>query len=166
MSEVTRIDRLLEPGSPVYTVADGATIATAAREMRKHRVGCLIVVDEPGHVVGILSERDVTHKAVAAGADAETTTVAQIMSPNVVSCTLHTEIREAQQLMARHGMRHLPVVEHGAPVGMISTRDLIKHELSTARAVAARQSRLLQQLEQANPGITELRKDASGRIII
>ena len=134
--------------------------------MRDHNVGCLVVVDEMRRVVGILSERDLVTKVVAEMTNTFSVNVSAIMTPNVISCTMQTEIEHASRLMSRHRMRHLPIIEDGVPVGMISSRDIMAHELSATRKVVREQSHLLRDLESINPGITHLERDSAGRIVI
>lgn len=165
-STVRRIDRIVKRGGKVHTVKETETVAVAARKMSQFQVGCLIVVDNDGQIVGILSERDITSKVVAKTTDPLMVCASAIMTTKVISCSLSTPVDKARRIMSRHGTRHLPIVEDGVPVGMISSRDIMSHQLSATRAVARKQSRLLDDLERQNPGITQLRKDSRGRIVI
>ena len=166
MSNVKRIERIVKRDGKVHTVKSQATVATAAKEMRKYHVGCLIVVDKSGGVVGIVTERDIIDKVVAKTSDPLSICVSAIMTPKVISCSMQTEIPKARKLMARHGTRHLPIIEGTAAVGMISSRDIMAHELSATRAIVRKQSQVLTELEQSHPGITKLQKDSGGRIVI
>ena len=161
-----RIEQIVKRSGAVYSIEQETSAAAAAREMNDHRIGCLIVVDDDGRVTGIVTERDIVRKVVAVSADPQTTAVSQIMTRDVVSCAMQTPVSRAQQLMARHGMRHLPVLDDGVPVGMVSIRDIMTHELSATRAIARKQSHILQELETVHPGITDLKRDAIGRIVI
>ena len=141
------------------------TVATAAGKMRKYHVGCLVVIDDTKHVVGIVTERDVIDKVVARMTDPLTVCVSAIMTPNIISCTMQTEISKARLIMARHGVRHLPIIEDDTPLGMISSRDVMAHELSASHAVIKKQSRILSDSDQSPPGITRLQMDTWGRVI-
>ena len=68
--------------------------------------------------------------------------------------------------MAKHGIRHLPIVDDGVAVGMISSRDILAQELEASKAVIQHQSAVLKELERTHPGITKLQVSASGRIVI
>jgi len=166
MPTVEEIDRVKKGECDVLTIDASATAVTAAEKMRHNHVGCLLVIDEKKGVVGILTERDITCKVVAVSADPAKTPVANIMTPKVVSCTMNTPLTKAQQLMAQFDIRHLPIIEGGSLVGMISSRDILAHQLSTVRAIARRQSKILNELEDRYPGITQLEKDPAGRIVI
>ena len=166
MPTVEEIDRVKKGECDVLTIDASATAVTAAEKMRHNHVGCLLVIDAKKGVVGILTERDITTKVVAVSADPAKTPVASIMTPKVVSCTMNTPLTKAQQLMAQFDIRHLPIVEGGSLMGMISSRDILAHELTTARTVARLQSRILQDLEAQFPGISRMRRDGAGRVVI
>jgi len=165
MSTVKDVERLVKREGNVLTIRAGETVVAAARKMRDHHVGCLVVLDNVA-IVGILTERDIINKVLAAPLDPAVTRVADVMTRSIVSCRLDTSVSQARHIMAAHGIRHLPIMEDGMPVGMISSRDILCHELTKARAIVARQSRLLHDLERAHPGISQLRRDPAGRVVI
>jgi CBS domain-containing protein/uncharacterized membrane protein len=105
----------------VITVEPGATIAAAAQVMRTNGISSVMVV-EPGGRMGILTERDCV-SLMAEGVDPAVTSVAERMSTGLVTVTSATDVTEAAQLMAEHNIRHLPVVDQGQLVGMVSLRD-------------------------------------------
>lgn len=166
MPSVKRIERIVKRGGQVHLIHADETAAAAAKEMRQHKVGCLVVVDEMRHVVGILSERDIITKVVADMGSLFSVHVSAIMTSNVISCTLQTDIASASRLMSRHNMRHLPIIEDDVPVGMISSRDIMAHKFSAARAVVRKQAGLLRDLESDNPGITRIEMNSAGRVVI
>ncbi len=166
MTTVERIERIVKQEGKVMTIMADADVITAARQMHKSDIGCLVVVDSDARVVGIVTERDVLVKVVACAANPAVVRVADIMTVEVVSCETGTSISEAERIMAVHRVRHLPIVDDDMPVGMISSRDVMAYELSAAKAVANQQYRLLDDLEKQFPGITNLRKDAAGRVVI
>jgi CBS domain-containing protein len=166
MSTVLRIEQIIEDKrGPILTIDPDATAAVAARKMAAHHVGCLIVSDPEGQVVGILTERDIVDKVIAKSLDPGQTQVDGVMTKKVVTCGQHTPLAKAQQMMAKHGIRHLPIIDHGRPVGMISGRDILAHQLATVQAVVRRQSDLLNEVESEHPGITHLPRDDNGRIV-
>ncbi|MBS3734932.1 MAG: CBS domain-containing protein [Phycisphaerae bacterium] len=166
MSVVKQIEWSDAPQGRVLTVEDDAPVSSAARIMKHHDVGSLVVVDASGGIVGILTERDILGKIVAAALDAGNTPVRRVMTTNVIACSLDTPITKAQQIMANKSIRHLPIIENGELLGMLSSRDILAHQLSSTRAVLRRQSRMLQQLERRHPGISEIRTDTAGRVVI
>lgn len=111
------------PRGAVASVAPGASVRAAARLMAGHRVAALLVVEGEA-VAGIVTEHDVTARLVAAGLDPDATPVSAIMSPNPHTLAPDDSVGEALELMRRRDIRHLPVVEGGRPVAMVSVRDL------------------------------------------
>lgn len=107
---------------PAVTDATTVSLAGAAELMWREQTGSLVIV-EAGKIVGIITERDVL-RTVAAGKDLTTITVGAVMSPEVVTTTSGAPLRDAARTMARHWIRHLPVVDGGTLVGMISQRDI------------------------------------------
>lgn len=98
------------------------TLADAARKMWKQQTGSLLVMDGED-LVGIVTERDVL-KAVAGGESMQDTHVSEVMSKDLVTVGPGTSLREAAKVMTDRWIRHLPVVDSGTLVGIISQRDL------------------------------------------
>ena len=111
------------------TVAPGSTLVEAGQTMRAHGVGAVLVSEE-GRLRGILSERDVTYRAVAAGLDPSRTQVAEVMTRDTLTASPDTPAVIGLQLMAESQIRHLPVVEGGYVVGVVSLRDFVAEELA------------------------------------
>jgi uncharacterized membrane protein len=105
----------------VVSVEPAASIADAARTMRANGISSVMVV-QPGGAMGIITERDCV-TLMAEGIDPATTQVGDRMSRGLVTVTSATDVAEATQLMADHHIRHLPVVDRGQLVGMLSLRD-------------------------------------------
>ena len=166
MSTVRRIERIVKRGGVVHTIKDTETITAAAGLMHKHRIGCLVVLNSDQRVVGILTERDIVNKVVAQGIDPLTLCVSAVMTPKVLACTMQTPLEKAERMMTTHAMRHLPIIEDGVPVGMISSRDIIAHQLSAVKTIVRKQAHVLEEIEFQHPGITSLTVDARGRIVI
>ena len=150
----------------MLTIKPEAKVAAAAREMHDHRVGCLMVVNPQGRIIGVLGERDIVTRVVAKGLDPADVHVRDAMTRSVRCVDRDTTIEEAGRTMARANVRHLPIVEGGVPAGMISSRDVLLHQLAAANAKARKGRRVLQELEDEHPGITRLEIDNSGRIVI
>jgi len=157
----------IAPGNiSVLTVESNSSVAATSREMRDKGVSSLIVVSSEGRIVGIVTERDVVRKIVAEGFDPANVKVSAVMTTNVLGCSPQTNISKAAQVMADHRIRHLPIIRDGVPVGMISSRDIMAHELSASKSVIRRQSQFINELESAHPGIGDVERNASGRIVI
>jgi CBS domain-containing protein len=107
----------------LWTITPQTTVREAARLMTQRRIGAAMVLSE-GRLVGIFSERDLTHRVVAPGLDPDVTLVGQVMSSNPVTIGPRDSATEALELMRTHNFRHLPVVDGGRAVGMVSVRDL------------------------------------------
>jgi CBS domain-containing protein len=126
------------------------TVAEAARKMWKQQTGSLLVM-EGEDLVGIITERDVL-KAVATGARLEETRIAEVMTKDVVTVGPGTSLREAAKIMADRWIRHLPVVDGGKLVGVLSQRDL-----AGVLAGALNEPDALQQLVEASELVRERR---------
>lgn len=114
---------VVSPGH-VLSLPPGATVRDAARMMATNNVAALLVA-ERDTVLGIVTERDISARVVAAGHDPDTTALETVMSPRPRSLAPDDSISEALELMRRHSFRHLPVLDdQGRPVAMVSVRDL------------------------------------------
>jgi CBS domain-containing protein len=110
---------------PPLTVAVGDAVVTAARAMAERGVGAATVLDGR-QVVGVISERDVMRKIVAAGRDPRDTPVREVMSSPAITVDLQTTVSAAAELMRARHIRHLVVLdEKGALVGMLALRYLL-----------------------------------------
>jgi len=124
------------PGN-IVTVSKDDSIQQAAATMRAHNVGCVIVNDaETGEFVGLVTERDIAHCIATASESLSCTEVAQIMTDHVVSCAPGTPAAAVRQLMTRHRIRHLPIIDNGVVVGILSARDIMGQQLAEDRAAA------------------------------
>jgi CBS domain-containing protein len=166
MSTVADLQKLTDTRYSVLTIAPDAAVLLAAQKLRNHRVGCLIVVDEQNHLVGVISERDIVQKVVAETRDPSSVRVDEIMTDRVIACTAKASLEEAQRLMTENNIRHLPIVNGQKPLALISSRDLLVHRLHQVQNLATRQRSMLDGLENQHPGITNIRTDDHGRIVI
>lgn len=115
--------------SKLQLVNRRATLVAAAGRMRDEQIGVLPVVDH-GHLVGMLTDRDLAVRALAEGLDPNLTLVEAIMTPKVVSCPEDKPIDELAYLMKRHGVHRLVVInDQGKPIGIVSIDDLEKLSL-------------------------------------
>jgi CBS domain-containing protein len=109
----------------VYSVEPDASVANAVREMNRHNIGALVVLDG-GELVGIFTERDVLIRVVAADLDAETTPVQEVMTQDPVCVTQDMSVEDAMLLVTERRFRHLPVIHQGALYGLVSSGDLTR----------------------------------------
>jgi len=112
----------------IVTVPRTASIRTAAHMMKESRIGALAVVDGE-RLVGIFTERDALFRVLAGRLDPDRTTVDEVMTHDPTTIGPERSIMHALHLMHDGGFRHLPVVERGRPVGMVSIRDAVGPEL-------------------------------------
>ena len=108
----------------VVSVGPTQSVLEAIKILAAEDIGAAIVM-EGGRLAGIFSERDYTRKVILKGRASDTTRVEEIMTPNVIVVTPRTRTRECMQLMSEKNIRHLPVVEEGRVVGMVSIRDIV-----------------------------------------
>ena len=126
------------------------TLAEAARKMWRQQTGSLLVLDGED-LVGIVTERDVL-KAVAVGMNLEETRISEVMSKDLVTVGPGTSLREAAKLMTDRWIRHLPVVDAGRLVGVVSQRDL-----AGVLSGALNEPEALEQLVEASELVRERR---------
>jgi len=120
----------------IVTVGLHDTIGQAAAKMLSHNVGCLIVNDDDGKFIGLVTEQDIARQVAVSPDRGEQIPVARIMTDHVLSCPPGTVTSEARRIMTTHGIRHLPIVEKGAVVGILSARDIMRRQLLEDRAAA------------------------------
>ena len=108
----------------VISVSPETAADAAARMLSRHNVGALPVCAGGGQVRGMVTDRDIVLRCVAAGKDPKTTPVREIMSGRVVAAAPEEDAEEAARRMAREQVRRLPVLEQGRLVGMLSLGDL------------------------------------------
>ena len=121
------IRMIIEDQEPLTAPAK-TTVGEAARLMKQGRVGAIMVV-ENGKLVGIFTERDALFGVIAEGRDAQTTRLAEVMTRDPRTIHPDKSLEDALHLMHVSGFRHVPVVEDGRPIGMVSARDAFGEEL-------------------------------------
>ena len=117
---------LLEKKNSVYSVSPNSTAQDAVQVMNDHHIGSVVVVDDD-QLVGIFTERDVLQRIVASNLDPSRTRISQVMTTKLTTITPQTEVYEAMELMAKRRHRHLPVIEDGKLVGLISIGDATRY---------------------------------------
>lgn len=113
-------------GQEVVTFAPDALVREAVQAMAKRRFGAVPVVDAGGKLIGIFSERDALVRVMAAGKDPDTTRLEEVMTRDPDTVKSSDAVLHALELMNQHNYRHLPVVDDGRLVGLVSIRDLYR----------------------------------------
>jgi CBS domain-containing protein len=119
-------------GQTIFHAKSSDNVREAARMMSDKNVGAVAVLDS-GRLVGIFSERDLMKRVVAAGLNPEKTIVGNVMTKDLVVGKPEDDINAALQKMHSVGCRHLPVIDSGNLVGMVSLRDLLEIDDDTQR---------------------------------
>ena len=114
----------------VMTIAPDATVADAAAQLSARKIGSLVVSDDGKKVMGILSERDIVREVGKRGAGCLTEAVSEMMTKKLVTCDTHETADAVLQTMTNGRFRHMPVVEDGQMVGLITIGDVVKARLS------------------------------------
>jgi CBS domain-containing protein len=137
---MTTVRQLLDrKDRAVFSVGPEAPVLEAIRAMADHHVGALLVMK--GEVLaGIVSERDYARKVILRGRSSSDTPVRDIMTSPVLTVSPETSVEQCMQLVTDKRVRHLPVLEAGRVIGMVSIGDLVK-------AVIAEQRQQIEQLE-------------------
>jgi CBS domain-containing protein len=105
------------------TMGPAAYVREACKRMQEHRAGSVLVTDERGQLVGIFTGRDAVNRVLAAGRNPDTTALADVMTPKPATMTPEKSAIEALRLMWDGGFRHVPVVDCGKLLGVVSRGD-------------------------------------------
>lgn len=136
---MSTVRQLLAGRKALYSIPPEAAVLAAIRAMAEHRVGALLVMEGEA-LVGIVSERDYARKVILLGRASADTPVRTIMSAPVLTVSPEDSVNHCMQLMTDRHVRHLPALENGRVIGMVSIGDLVK-------AVIAEQRAQIEQLE-------------------
>ena len=120
---------LTRKGSTVCTIEPRASVADAAKSLAYHGIGALVVVDAGGQTVGIISERDIVRALAERGAAALEDPVSRTMTREVETCTAGETVSTIMERMTVGKFRHMPVVEQGRVIGLVSIGDIVKYRL-------------------------------------
>jgi CBS domain-containing protein len=132
-------DILEVKGRNVWTIGPDGSVFDALKLMAEKDVGALVVLDG-GSLVGIISERDYARKVALLGRASPTTQVKEIMTPRVACVDPEENLDECMALVTEKRIRHLPVLENGKLIGLISIGDLVK-------SIITEQQFIIEQLE-------------------
>lgn len=127
-------DILKRKGSTITSVTSGQPIAEALALMAQHRIGAVLVLDDGGGIAGILSERDLVRGMNKNGKALFDKTVGELMTSPVVTCSLKDPVGAIEGMMTAQRFRHVPVVEDGKLIGIVSIGDVVKTRIEEAEA--------------------------------
>jgi CBS domain-containing protein len=135
---------LKHKGHEIASVAPTATIAEVVGMLSRRRIGAALVLDAAGQLLGIVSERDIVHCLATHGTRTLEMTAGQLMTRELHTASPHTTVAEAMGMMTEGRFRHLPVLEEGFLVGLVSIGDVVKarmtqqeHEVDSLKAYVA-----------------------------
>lgn len=117
-------------GRAVATARPDATLSEIIDKLAHKKIGAIVIVGDNGEVVGIASERDVIRLLAERGEAALKEPVSQSMTTSVVSCQETSTLEEMMEMMTQGRFRHVPVIEDGALVGIVSIGDIVKHHVA------------------------------------
>ena len=117
---------LREKGNTIISVTPDTPLMELVATIASRRIGAVLVLDDTGNLAGIVSERDVVTALAAKGPELHKVNAGDVMTANVTTVTPKCTINEAMELMDRGYFRHLPVLDEGALVGIISVRDVVR----------------------------------------
>jgi len=123
-------DILRHKGSEVFTIEPVVAVAAAMRRLVDCGVGALVVTAADRHIAGIISERDIVRLLAGRGPSALEDPVSEVMTRRVVTCHRHDTVAEIMERMTQGKFRHVPVVDYGRLVGIVSIGDAVKARLS------------------------------------
>lgn len=130
-------DILKSKGAQVKMIASDATARECAQRLNQDRIGALVVSDDGRSVRGIISERDIAYGLAKHGGLLERVLVADLMTKSVITCTPSDTILDTMRTMTQRRIRHLPVLDGGGLVGIITSGDVLKHRLEEVQLEAA-----------------------------
>ena len=116
-------------GDKVVTIRPESTVAIVVQQLRADRIGAIVVCEEAGVILGIISERDIVNGLAERGAEILSCGVSEFMSRSVVTCTPDDTVKQIMALMTYRRVRHLPVVDGGRLRGIVSIGDVVKNRL-------------------------------------
>lgn len=121
--------RQVVQGQTVVSAPADTTVRAAAITMARHKIGAILVVDDQGRLAGLFTERDVLNRVVAQGLDPDGTQLSSVMTSVLQTASPDKPLAHALHMMFEGGFRHVPVVEDGRPVGMVSARNALGLEI-------------------------------------
>jgi CBS domain-containing protein len=127
-------DILKTKGNEIVSLTANQTVLAALELLASRHIGAVLVLEPDGSIAGILSERDVVHGLHRHGKDVLDLTVGDLMTTRVVTCTRSDPVAAIMGMMTQQRFRHVPVVEDGNLIGLISIGDVVKSRIEEAQA--------------------------------
>ena len=133
----TQVSSVLEhKGYAVVTVGPDQTVTSVIKVLSDNRIGAVPVIGDDGHIMGIISERDIIRAISEYADDALRLPAARLMTREVQTCSSDDQLVDLMEVMTRQRIRHLPVVRNGALHGIVSIGDVVKQRLDEVRSEA------------------------------
>jgi CBS domain-containing protein len=133
-----KVEQILQSkGADVFVVSNTMSVKEAVDMLGEKNIGAVVVKDENGAVSGIFSERDVVRRLKNEGAGVLARPVADCMTKDPFTCTVDTSLDELLGVMTKKRIRHMPVVEGGKLIGIVSIGDVVKRKIDNAEREAA-----------------------------
>ncbi len=126
-------DILSTKGGRVTTIKPDAKISATSKLLSQHRIGAVLVTDAADKIVGIISERDIVRGLASHGGSVAELSVTDLMTRDVRTCGLGDTIADIMGIMTALRVRHLPVLDDGKLVGIVSIGDVVKYRLDEAK---------------------------------
>ncbi|MGI9486304.1 MAG: CBS domain-containing protein [Geminicoccaceae bacterium] len=124
-------------GNNVITVQSGAKVADIVALLKQHRIGAVMVIDPDNMPKGIFSERDLAIGLADYGVSVLDQQVDQLMTRDLITCTPDDTVQHLMEVMTKHRIRHLPVLDNGQMAGIISVGDVVKSRLEELETEAS-----------------------------
>ena len=128
---------LREKGRSIVTSTAGASIRSIAQKLAELKIGALVIVDDEGGLEGIVSERDIIRAIARDDESCLAQSVSTIMTRNVVTCTKHDTVATVMGVMTAGRFRHMPVMDDGKLIGIISIGDVVKNHIAEVEMEAS-----------------------------
>ncbi|MBC6406539.1 MAG: CBS domain-containing protein [Rhodospirillales bacterium] len=120
----------------IVTVSPRENVETAAQLLNEHCIGAILAM-EGDNIAGVLSERDIVRSIAKMGAAALSKPVASLMTAKVITCTKTDTVQDVMGLMTDKRIRHVPVIENGTLIGIVSIGDLVKERIAQSEHEAS-----------------------------
>lgn len=128
---------LKEKGGEVHSLLSSVTLCEATRALTAQRVGALVVLNEAGNLIGVLSERDIVREIARSGPSALNTQVGAVMTKDVITAQPTETLDDALARMSDRRIRHLPITDRDRLIGIVSIGDLVARKIEEAQNEAA-----------------------------
>ncbi len=127
-------DRPARGGDNVVTIPPATSVGDAIVQLATHQIGAVVITDDAGSAIGVLSERDVIQALAVSGANVLASPVDGLMTKSIVSCSPSDGLFAAVTRILDHGIRHLLIIDDGALLGVVTIRDLLSELVKKERS--------------------------------